>query len=95
MIKPVLDNIIVEPVKQEEKKRGSLYIPDTAAKDGLVVGTVVAVGDGWFSDTGFFHAMDVAEGEKVLYRRYAGNTISVDDKDYVIIKGSDVVAKVV
>jgi chaperonin GroES len=85
-IKPLADRVLVLPMEAEEKTSSGIFIPDTA-KEKPQRGTIVAVGPGT-KDV----AMEVKVGDVVLYGKYAGTEISVDGKDYLIMKQSDVLA---
>jgi len=87
-IKPLADRVIIEPAQAEEKTAGGIIIPDTA-KEKPQRGTVVAVGPGKKDEP-----MTVKVGDKVLYGKYAGTEITVDGKDYLIMRESDIVAVV-
>jgi chaperonin GroES len=85
-IKPLADRVIIEPSAAEEKTAGGIIIPDTA-KEKPSKGTVVAVGPGTKDNP-----ITVKEGNVVLYGKYAGTEISYEDKDYLIMRESDIVA---
>ncbi len=85
-IKPLADRVLVEPAAAEEKTVGGIIIPDTA-KEKPQKGTVVAAGPGKKDEP-----MTVKEGNVVLYGKYAGTEITVDGKDYLIMRESDIVA---
>ena len=85
-IKPLSDRVLVEPKAAETKTASGLYIPDTA-KEKPLQGTVVAVGPGNKDVT-----MEVKVGDTVLYSKYGGQEISVDGKDYLIMKQNDILA---
>jgi chaperonin GroES len=85
-IKPLADRVLVLPMEAEEKTSSGIFIPDTA-KEKPQRGTIVAAGPGT-KDV----AMEVKVGDVVLYGKYAGTEISVDGKDYLIMKQSDVLA---
>lgn len=85
-IKPLADRVLVEPAAAEEKTAGGIIIPDTA-KEKPMKGTIVAVGDGKKDEP-----LTVKTGDQVLYGKYAGTEISVDGKDYLIMRESDVYA---
>jgi chaperonin GroES len=87
-IKPLADRVIIEPAKAEQKTAGGIIIPDTA-KEKPQRGTVVAVGPGKKDEP-----MTLTEGDVVLYGKYAGSEISIEGKDYLIMRESDVVAVV-
>ena len=86
MIKPLADRVLVEPKEAETKTAAGLYIPDTA-KEKAQQGTVVAVGPGKKDEP-----MEVKVGDEVLYGKYAGTEVTVDDKKYLIMKQSDIFA---
>ncbi|MDD3568964.1 MAG: co-chaperone GroES [Bacteroidales bacterium] len=87
-IKPLADRVLVEPMEAEEKTASGIYIPDTA-KEKPQRGTVVALGSGT-KDV----EMEVKKGDVVLYGKYAGTEISIDGKDYLMMKQSDILAVV-
>lgn len=86
MIKPLADRVVVEPKEAETKTASGLYIPDTA-KEKPQQGTVVAVGSGT-KDV----EMEVKVGDVVLYGKYAGTEVTFEDKKYLIMKQSDILA---
>jgi chaperonin GroES len=90
-IKPLADRVVVKPLETEEKKKGSIIIPDTA-KEKPMQGEVVAVGPGKISDSGQKVAMEVKKGDKVLYGKYSGTEVTVDGKEYLIVRESDILA---
>lgn len=85
-IKPLADRVLIEAKAAETKTASGLFIPDTA-KEKPQQGTVVAVGSGKKDEP-----MELAAGDTVLYGKYAGTEITVDGKDYLIMRQSDVVA---
>lgn len=85
-IKPLADRVIVEPAAAEEKTAGGIIIPDTA-KEKPQKGTVLAVGPGKPDEP-----LTVKVGDSVLYGKYGGTEISVDGRDYLIMRESDIVA---
>ena len=86
MIRPLADRVLIEPKEAETKTAGGLYIPDTA-KEKPQQGVIVAVGPGKKDEP-----MEVSVGETVLYGKYAGTEVTVDDKKYLIVKQSDILA---
>ena len=86
MIRPLADRVVVEPKEAETKTASGLYIPDTA-KEKPQQGTVIAVGPGT-KDV----EMEVKVGDVVLYGKYAGTEVSFEDKKYLIMKQSDILA---
>lgn len=85
-IKPLSDRVLVEPKAAETKTASGLFIPDTA-KEKPLQGTVIAVGPGNKDVT-----MEVKQGDTVLYSKYGGQEITVDGKDYLIMKQSEILA---
>jgi chaperonin GroES len=90
-IKPLADRVVVEPMEETEEMRGGLYIPDTA-KEKPMQGTVVATGPGRRTDKGDLIAVELEQGDRVLYGKYSGTEVTVDGNEYLIIKESDVLA---
>jgi chaperonin GroES len=90
-LKPLADRMVVEPIEQEEVTASGIFVPETA-KEKPQEGKVIAVGPGRKDDDGERIAMDVAEGDRVLYAKYAGTEVKLDDKKYLILKESDVLA---
>ncbi len=87
-IKPLADRVLVEPAAAEEKTASGLYIPDTA-KEKPQRGKVVAVGSGKKDEP-----MEVKVGDEVLYGKYSGTEISVDGKEYMMMRQADILAVV-
>ena len=92
-IRPLDDRIVVEPVEAEEKTAGGIVLPDTA-KEKPQKGKVIAVGEGKLLDDGTRGALSVKKGDLVLYSKYGGTEVNVDGKDLLIMRESDVLAKV-
>ena len=94
-LKPLGDRLIVLPLDEEQTTSGGIVLPDTALERPQR-GTVVAVGPGERSkDTGEVIPLDVAEGDTVVFSKYGGTEIRVEGTDYLILRESDVLAKVV
>ena len=91
-LKPLGDRLLVRPVEEEEKTASGIVLPDTA-KEKPVKGKVLAVGDGKIED-GKRIPLEVAEGDEVLYSKYGGTDIVVDGEDLLVLRESDVLAKV-
>lgn len=85
-IKPLADRVLVEPAQAEEKTAGGIIIPDTA-KEKPQKGTVVAIGPGKKDEP-----ITVKVGDQVLYGKYAGTEITIDNTNYLIMRESDIVA---
>jgi chaperonin GroES len=93
-LKPLGDRLIVRAIEEEETTAGGILLPDTA-KEKPQNGKVLAVGDGKISeDTGKRIPLDVSEGDEVLYSKYGGTEIRVDGEDLLVLRKSDVLAKV-
>ena len=90
-LKPLGDRIVVKPSEQEEQTASGIFLPETA-KEKPQQGSIVAVGPGVRNEAGDRVAMDVAEGDTVLYAKYAGTTIKVEGDELLILKESDVLA---
>ncbi len=88
-IQPLGDRVLVRPIEQKEVKRGGIIIPDTA-KEKPQEGEVVAVGRGKTTDEGKTLAMDVKPGDRILYGKYSGNEIKIDDVEYLIMHQDDI-----
>ena len=94
-LKPLGDRLIVKAIEEEETTASGIVLPDTA-KEKPQKGTVVAVGDGaWDEDGEKRIPLDVAEGDEVLYSKYGGTEIKDDGDDLLVLRESDVLAKVV
>jgi chaperonin GroES len=93
-LKPLGDRLIVKAIEEEETTASGIVLPDTA-KEKPQKGTVVAVGDGaWDEDGEKRIPLDVAAGDEVLYSKYGGTEIKVDGEDLLVLRESDVLAKV-
>ena len=90
-LKPLGDRIVVKPSEQEEQTASGIFLPETA-KEKPQQGSIVAVGPGVRNDAGDRVELDVAEGDTVLYAKYAGTTIKVEGDELLILKESDVLA---
>jgi chaperonin GroES len=93
-LKPLGDRLIVEVLEEEETTTSGIVLPDTA-KEKPQRGRVLAVGPGPRDDNGNFVAMDLAEGDEVVFSKYGGTEIKVGVDEYLILRESDVLAKVV
>ena len=90
-VKPLADRVVVKPLEEAEQMRGGLYIPDTA-KEKPQQGEVVAVGPGKLSEEGKRIEPDLKVGDKVLYGKYSGTEVTLDNEQYLILRESDVLA---
>ena len=91
-ISPLADRVVIRPLEETEQMRGGLYIPDTA-KEKPQQGEVIAVGPGRI-EKGDHVKMEVKVGDKVLYGKYSGTEVTIEDDTFLIIKESDVLAKI-
>ncbi len=90
-ILPLYDRVLVTPLEEKEVKKGSIIIPDTA-KERPQEGKVAAVGEGRLDDNGKIIPMKVKVGDRVLFAKYAGTEFEMDDKKYLIMRESDILA---
>jgi chaperonin GroES len=91
-LQPMADRLVVKPIEKEEVTKGGIVLPDTA-KEKPQEGEVLAVGPGRLSDDGKRIAMDVSVGDIVIYAKYGGTEIKIDDEELVILRESDILAK--
>jgi len=91
-LQPLTDRVLVKPIEQEEKTKSGIYLPDTA-KEKPQEGKVLAVGPGKLSEDGKRIAMDLKVGDTVIYAKYGGTEIKIDDDDLMILRESDILAK--
>ena len=90
-IRPLQDRILIQRVEEEEKTAGGIIIPDSA-KEKPQEGRVIAVGKGKVLDNGQIAPLEVAEGDRVLFGKYAGTDVTLDGEDYVILREEEVLA---
>ena len=90
-LKPLGDRLIVKRQEAQEKTKSGLVLPDTA-KEKPQEGKVIAVGSGKLLDDGSVKALEVKNGDKVLYGKYSGTEIRVQEEDYLILREDDVLA---
>ncbi len=91
-LSPLGDRVVIKPISKEEVTKGGIVIPDTA-KEKPQEGEIIAVGPGRLSDEGKRIAMEVKEGDKIIYAKYAGTEIKIDDEELIILRESDILAK--
>jgi len=87
--RPLHDRVVVQRTESEEKSAGGIIIPDTA-KEKPMQGKVIAVGAGARDEQGKVHALDVKEGDTVLFGKWSGTEVKLDGTDYLIMKESDI-----
>jgi chaperonin GroES len=90
-LKPLADRLVIEPIEQEEVTSGGIILPETA-KEKPQQGKVIAAGPGRTDDKGKRVAMEVKEGDRVLYAKYSGTEIKLDGKKLLILRESDILA---
>ncbi|HEY32254.1 MAG TPA: co-chaperone GroES [Dehalococcoidia bacterium] len=91
-LQPLADRLVVKPIEKEEVTKGGIVLPDTA-KEKPQEGKVLAAGPGRLSDDGKRLAMDISVGDIVIYAKYGGTEIKIDDEELVILRESDILAK--
>lgn len=91
MLKPLGDRVVIEPIAKEETTASGIVLPDTA-KEKPQEGRVVAVGSGRVADNGERIALEVKEGDKVIFSKYAGTEVKVDNKELLVLRESDILA---
>jgi chaperonin GroES len=84
--------LVVKPIEREEVTKGGIFLPDTA-KEKPQEGEVLAVGPGRLTEDGKRIAMDVQVGDRVIYTKYGGTEIKIDDEELIILRESDILAK--
>ena len=91
-LQPLADRVLVKPMEKEEKTKSGIYIPDTA-KEKPQEGEVLAVGPGKMSDDGKRIVMDLKVGDIVIYAKYGGTELKIDEDELIILRESDILAK--
>lgn len=91
-IKPISDHILIEPIKEEEKTKTGILLPETAEKEKPEQGKIIAVGPGRKTSSGKIVPLSVRAGQTVLFSKCGPNEIKVDDKEYLIAKEEDILA---
>ena len=91
-ISPLADRLVVRPIEREDVTKGGIVLPDTV-KEKPQEGKVLAVGPGRVSEDGKRIAMEVKVGDVVIYAKYGGTEIRIDDEDLIILRESDILAK--
>ena len=91
-LKPLADRVVVRPIERETVSKGGIVLPDTA-KEKPQEGEVVAVGQGRLSEDGKRLPMDVKVGDTVIYAKYGGTEIKIEDEELMILRESDILAK--
>lgn len=91
MIKPLGDRVVIQVLEGELKTKSGIVLPDTA-KEKPQEGQIVAVGTGKLLDNGQRVALDVKEGDKIIFSKYAGTEVKVDGQEYLIVSERDILA---
>jgi len=91
-LKPLADRVLVKPIEREEVTKGGIVLPDTA-KEKPQEGEVLAVGPGRLSEDGKRIPLDVKVGDIVIYAKYGGTEIKIEDEELIILRESDILAK--
>ncbi|MBI4249968.1 co-chaperone GroES [Candidatus Uhrbacteria bacterium] len=94
-LKPLSDRLIVEPISADEITKAGIILPDTVDKEKPEKGKVVAVGPGKLLDNGQVHPLSVKVGDVVVFKKYSPDEVKVDDKEYLVLSESDILAVVV
>ncbi|HEV8488374.1 MAG TPA: co-chaperone GroES [Candidatus Limnocylindrales bacterium] len=92
-LRPLMDRVVVKPTPREEMTKSGIVLPDTA-KEKPQEGTILAVGPGGLDNEGKRTPMDVKEGQKVLYAKYAGTEFKIDEEELLIVSQKDILAVV-
>ena len=93
-LRPLADRVLIKPVEREEMTKSGIVLPDTA-KEKPQEGIIEAVGNGRYNErTGERIKLDVAVGDRVMYAKYAGSEVKIDDVDYLILSEKDILAVV-
>jgi chaperonin GroES len=90
-IRPLHDRILVERLEEQEVRKGGIIIPDSA-KEKPQEGKVIAVGNGKVNDEGKKIPLDVKAGDRILFGKYSGSEVKLDDREYLILREEDVLA---
>lgn len=90
-IRPLGDRVLVKRVEEEDKTKGGIIIPDTA-KEKPIQAKVVAVGSGRKDKDGKVHALEVKEGDRVLFSKYSGTEVKIDGEEHLIMREDDILA---
>jgi chaperonin GroES len=88
-IRPLGDRILVKRIKEEDKSKGGIIIPDTA-KEKPQEGRVVAAGKGKMTETGYLLVLDVKAGDRILFGKYSGSEVKFEDEEHLIVREDDV-----
>lgn len=90
---PLGERVVIRPIEQEQQTKGGIFLPDTA-KEKPQEGEVIAVGPGRVSDDGSRIPMELSKGDRVIYSKFAGTEYKDGDQEYLILRESDILAKI-
>jgi chaperonin GroES len=90
-LKPLGDRVVIKPTPKEEVTKTGIFLPDTA-KEKPQEGTIIAIGGGKLDDKGVRQPLEVQEGQKVLYAKYAGTEFKIEGDEYLILSEKDILA---
>ncbi len=90
-VRPLHDRVIVKRIEEDEKTKGGIIIPDTA-KEKPIEGTIKAVGQGKVLENGKTAPLEVKEGQRILFGKYAGTDINIDGEEHLIMREDDIIA---
>jgi chaperonin GroES len=88
-IRPLRDRVLVKRIKEEDKSKGGIFIPDTA-KEKPQEGRIMAVGKGKMTETGHLVAPDVKAGDRILFGKYSGSEVKLEDEEHLIMREDDI-----
>lgn len=88
-VRPLQDRVLVKRVKEEEKTKGGIIIPDTA-KEKPIEGEVIAVGNGKSLDDGKVRPLDIKKGDRILFGKYSGTEIKIEGEEHLILREDDI-----
>ncbi|HEY8427673.1 MAG TPA: co-chaperone GroES [Sandaracinaceae bacterium] len=92
-VRPLHDRVLVKRVREEEKTKGGIIIPDTA-KEKPIEGEVIAVGNGKILENGKVRPLEVKKGDRVLFSKYGGTEVKIDGEEHLILRESDILGVV-
>lgn len=92
-IRPLSDRVVVEPREIETRTAGGIVIPDTADKDKPIQGTIIAIGIGKYID-GKLQPLQVKVGDQILFGKYSGTNVKLDDTEYLVMREEDIMGVV-
>jgi chaperonin GroES len=91
-LKPLNDRVIVKPKDAVEKSKGGIILPDTASKEKPIEGTVIAAGPGKLTDDGKRTPLEVKSNDQIIFSKYAGTEIKIEEEAYLILREEDILA---